>query len=461
VKRGYAFHASRSTLLSLEDTLMQNTLLAPKAVTEFEEGDVLALSKLKDEPAWMKQRRIDALQVFRDTPKPTTKDEAWRRTDIRRVKLDKVVPAMGGARLEDLPSRLTEMINTNEQAGLLLHANGGLVYASLDKELTQRGVIWTDMNSAAREHGDLLQQFFMREAVPANDGYFAAMHGALWGGGTFLYVPRDVTVELPLHAATWAGKGVNSFTHTLIVVEAGARVTMIEEFTSDDSDDQAVHNGVVELILRKNAQLDYVNVQDWDRKAYNFSTERAIVGRDATLHWVVSGMGSRLTKSFIDSSLVGPGSTALMSGVFFGDGRQHLDYDTQQNHIAAHTTSDLLYKGALKDRARSVWQGMIKVFPGAQGTDGYQANRNLILEKTARADSIPGLEIEADDVRCTHGATVSQLDPEEVFYIQSRGLPLGETQRLIVQGFFSPVIERIPLEGVRERLTDEIIKKVG
>jgi Fe-S cluster assembly protein SufD len=150
-----------------------------------------------------------------------------------------------------------------------------------------------------------------------------------------------------------------------------------------------------------------------------------------------------------------------MSGVFFGDGRQHLDYDTQQNHAAAHTTSDLLYKGALKDRARSVWQGMIKVFPGAQRTDGFQANRNLILEKTARADSIPGLEIEADDVRCTHGATVSQLDPEEVFYIQSRGLPLQETQRLIVQGFFAPVIDRIPSESVRERLTDEIVKKLG
>jgi Fe-S cluster assembly protein SufD len=222
-----------------------------------------------------------------------------------------------------------------------------------------------------------------------------------------------------------------------------------------------MHNGVVELILRENAQLDYVNVQDWDRGAYNFTTERAIVGRDSTLHWVVGGLGSRLTKSFIDSSLTGPGSTALMSGVFFGDGRQHLDYDTQQNHIAAYTTSDLLYKGALKGRAHSVWQGMIKVFPGAQKTDGYQANRNLILEKTARADSIPGLEIEADDVRCTHGVTVSQLDPEQVFYIRSRGLPMSETQRLIVQGFFTPVIDRIPLEGVRERLTNEIAKKIG
>jgi Fe-S cluster assembly protein SufD len=317
------------------------------------------------------------------------------------------------------------------------------------------------MDTAVREHTDLLQHHFMREAVRAGDGYFAAMHGALWSGGTFLYVPKNVRVALPLHAATWAGPDVNSFTHTLVVVDSGAQVTFVEEFTSADSGDQAMHNGIVELILRDNAQLDYVNVQDWNRKAYNFTTERAIVDRDAALHWVIGGVGSRLTKSFIDSSLVGPGSTAMMSGVFFGDGRQHLDYDTQQNHMAPHTTSDLLYKGALKGKARSVWQGMIKVYPAAQKTDGYQANRNLILEKTARADSIPGLEIEADDVRCTHGATVSQLDPDEVFYVRSRGLPLEETQRLIVQGFFSPVIERIPLESVRERLSDEIMKKIG
>jgi Fe-S cluster assembly protein SufD len=213
--------------------------------------------------------------------------------------------------------------------------------------------------------------------------------------------------------------------------------------------------------VRENAKLDYVNVQDWDRKAYNFTTERAVVGRDSTLHWIVGGIGSRMTKSFIDCSLVGSGSTALMSGIFFGDGRQHLDYDTQQNHMAPHTTSDLLYKGALKSKARSVWQGMIKVLPDAQKIDGYQANRNLILEKTARADSIPGLEIEADDVRCTHGATISQLDADELFYIRSRGLPYQDAQRLIVQGFFTPVIDRIPLQGVREQLTSEILKKLG
>jgi Fe-S cluster assembly protein SufD len=440
---------------------MQSTTLMTKAVTEFGENDIFALSGAMGEPEWMKQRRLEALRLFKDTPRPTTKDEAWRRTDIRRVRFEKVTPAIGGARLEDLPARLTTMIDGEKQAGLLLHADGGPVYAALDEELAEQGVILADMNTAVREHGELVERFFMREAVPVHAGYFAAMHGALWSGGTFLYVPRNVQVELPLRTATWAGPDVNSFTHTLVVIESGASVALVEEFTSSDSGDQAVHNGVIELIVHENAQLDYVNVQDWDRNAYNFTTERALVGRDATLHWVVSGMGSRLTKSFIDSSLVGPGSTALMSGVFFGDGRQHLDYDTQQNHVADHATSDLLYKGALKDRARSVWQGMIKVYPGAQKTDGYQANRNLILDKTARADSIPGLEIEADDVRCTHGATISQLDPDEVFYIRSRGLPLEDTQRLIVQGFFEPVIARIPLEDVRERLTGEIVKKIG
>ena len=440
---------------------MPDTLPMTKTITEIEEKDVLALAESKGEPKWMQQRRLQAWQMFRATPRPTTKDEPWRRTDIRRLNLDRITPANGGADLGDVPSRLSDMVDTNEQAGLLLHADGQPVHMSLDRGLAKQDVIFTDMNTAVREHGDLLQPLFMSKAVSASQGYFAAMHGALWGGGTFLYVPENVQVGMPLRAATWAGPGFNSFTHTLVVVEAGARVTFIEEFTSDDSGDQAMHNGVVELIARDNAQLDYVNVQDWDRRAYNFTTERAIVERDATLHWVVGGVGSRLTKSFIDSSLVGPGSTALMSGVFFGDGRQHLDYDTQQNHEAPHTTSDLIYKGALKDRARSVWQGMIKVFPNAQKTDGYQANRNLILAKTARADSIPGLEIEADDVRCTHGSTISQLDPEEVFYILSRGVPMQEAHRLIVQGFFAPVIQRIPLESVRERLVEEIAKKTG
>jgi Fe-S cluster assembly protein SufD len=193
---------------------------------------------------------------------------------------------------------------------------------------------------------------------------------------------------------------------------------------------------------------------------WNFSHERARVGRNSNLDWVFGAMGSRLTKKFSDLDLVGEGANGRMSGFYFTDDGQHLDHDTQQNHLAPHTTSDLLFKGALRGRSRTVWQGMIYVSPGAQMTDGYQANRNLVLSKKARADSIPGLEILADDVRCSHGATVGRINPDEIFYLQSRGIPRSDAERLIVDGFFEPIMQRIPFKGVRSRLEKSISDKM-
>ncbi len=224
---------------------------------------------------------------------------------------------------------------------------------------------------------------------------------------------------------------------------------------------QDFHNGAVEIIVGDGAHFDYINWQDLGRNVYNFTHERAHIKRDATLHWILAGLGTKLTKSFIDVVLAGQGATALMSGVYFADQNQHLDYDTEQNHLVPHTKSDLLYKGALKDEARSVWQGNIHVFPGAQRTDAYQASRNLSLSHTARADSIPGLEIEADDVRCTHGAAISQIDKEEVFYLMSRGIPALVTEQMIVNGFFQPVLDRIPMDSVRTRLEASFAAKMG
>jgi Fe-S cluster assembly protein SufD len=250
------------------------------------------------------------------------------------------------------------------------------------------------------------------------------------------------------------------FYHTLVVLEEGAKATLIEDFASETGAHQALYDGVVEILLAKGAELDYVSIQDWGRNVYNFSTERAKVGEAATLHWVVGGLGSKFTKSLIEADLIGPHGTALLSGVYFADTRQQLHYDTQQNHVAPACKSDLLYKAALRDEARTVWRGNIRVFPGAQKTDAYQANRNLQLSNRSRADSIPGLEIEADDVRCTHGSTVGRLEDEPIFYLRSRGIPLREARRLVVEGFFAPVIERIPLEETRERLLEEIGKKI-
>ncbi|MCZ7554017.1 MAG: SufD family Fe-S cluster assembly protein [Anaerolineales bacterium] len=183
--------------------------------------------------------------------------------------------------------------------------------------------------------------------------------------------------------------------------------------------------------------------------------------REAQLDWIFGAIGSHLTKNFSEIDLIGQGATGRMSGFYFTDGVQHLDHDTQQNHLAPNTTSDLLFKGALREKSRSVWQGMIYVAPGAQHADGYQANRNLILSREARADSIPGLEILADDVRCTHGATVGKIDADQVFYCRSRGIEYEEAERLIVEGFFEPIMQRIPFEGVRERFQDAIVEKMG
>jgi Fe-S cluster assembly protein SufD len=229
-------------------------------------------------------------------------------------------------------------------------------------------------------------------------------------------------------------------------------VTYVHEAASPTEDGQALNGGIVEGYVGQNAKLTFVELQSLGRHVYNFAHERIRVARDGSVDWIYGALGTQLTKAFSDLDLEGEGSTGRMSGFFFPDQDQHLDLDTQQNHHAAHTTSDLLFKGAMLGKSRSVWQGMIYVAPDAQKTDGYQANRNLVLDKTARVDSIPGLEILADDVRCTHGSTVGKIDPEHMFYLQSRGIVEKEAERLIVEGFFTPVMDRIPFEKVRDRL---------
>lgn len=418
------------------------------------------------EPEWMREVRLENWRVLQDTPLPKPTDEPWRRTKFSALKFDQietVAPFTASAELlNETPVEVRDVLDDQESAGALLHIDGVCAGAMLTDELTERGVIFSDMDSAVQEHSDLLKRYFMTDIVKANDGYFAALHGAFWQGGTFLYVPKGVEVPLPVRAATWLARRSASFTHTLIVLEEGARVVFIDEYASrTDKDRQVLISGAVEMRVAPAAQLDYVGFQDWGRNAFNFTHERALIERDATLHWVTAGLGSRLTKSFLDSRLVGQGSSALMSGVYFVDEKQHMDLDTEQNHVVPHTTSDLLYKGALKDKARSVWQGNIHVFPAAQGTDAYQVNRNLVLSHGARADSIPGLEIEADDVRCTHGAAASQIDREEIFYLMSRGISEPVAEQMIVNAFFKPVLDRIPHDSVRERLEASFAAKMG
>ena len=425
-------------------------------------ADVSALSERLGDPDWLREQRSDAWALAETLPMPSVNEEAWRRTDVRGLRWAEVMKLPDGAGLSfnDVPAELTTPLIGDKQGGLIVFAGGKVVKSELSAELEKQGVIFTDLATATHQYPDHLKKHFMTEAVRADEDKLGALHAALWTHGVLLYVPKGVAVDLPLHSVEYAPGTEMTATHILVVLDEGASATYLHESASPTLDVQALHLGATELLVRDNANLHYVALQNWGEHVYNFGHQRAKVGRNGQLDWVVGEMGTRLSKVFMTLDLEGDGAWGRMSGLFFTHNRQHLDLDTQQNHRAVGTTSDLLFKGALKGHSRTVWQGMIVAEPGAQKTDGFQANRNLLLEPTARADSIPGLEIEANDLRCTHAATVGKIDDLELFYLRSRGIPTAEATRLIVDGFFDPLMQRIPFEGVRERLQASVDEKM-
>jgi Fe-S cluster assembly protein SufD len=412
--------------------------------------------------------RKQAWDIYQSLPVPTTQDEPWRRTDLRGLKAGGLrLPSQENgqgpisAHLPAAPEWLLEPL-VGEQHGGQIILLPGETRITLSESIAQKGVVFTDIATAQRDHPELLEKIIGKVVKP-DEGKFAALAAALSQNGVFVYVPPGVEVDEPLHSVLWGpGSDLAYFSHLLIYLEEGASLTYVHEAASPTEEGgQTMHTGLVEIFVGQSANLRFVELQSWGEHVWNFSHERALIERDGNLDWIFGALGSRLTKNFSEIDLIGQGSTGRMSGFYFTDGVQHLDHDTQQNHHAPNTTSDLLFKGALKDRSRSVWQGMIYVAPGAQKTDGYQANRNLVLSNSARADSIPGLEILADDVRCTHGATVGKIDGDQVFYLRSRGISYEEAERLIVEGFFDPIMQRIAFEGVRTRFQQAILDKMS
>jgi Fe-S cluster assembly protein SufD len=275
-----------------------------------------------------------------------------------------------------------------------------------------------------------------------------------------LYVPRGVVVDLPLHSISAMSNGGVDLSHTLVILEDGAEVTMLSECASPDETSTGFHCGGVELIVGDNAHLRYVNLQDWGAGVWHFAHQKALVGKDSTIQWTIGALGSRLAKVNQHVDLIGEGAHAQVNGTMFTEHKQHLSYHTLQRHRAPNCTSDFLYKAALQDSSRTVWRGMIKVDKEAQKTDGYQRNDNLLLSSKARADSIPGLEIEADDVRCTHGSTTGRVDEELIFYARSRGFTRKEAIQMIVTGFFQQIFDRVTIDSVRDALGDAISRRV-
>ena len=366
---------------------------------------------------------------YAELPLPARSEEAWRFTDLRGFDPDSFGESGDGS----VPER---MLNID------VDALATVTESSIEIENAPEGITFARLEDHPR----------LGELVPPTDK-FAAHNAALWENGLLVVVPRGVVLERPLYVriANSVDQG-SLFWRLLVVAEPESRFTLIEEYSSATPDVAGYSNAVVELFVEQGAKLEYVSLQNLSRETWHFANHHARVERDAELDWVAGGFGSKSGKVRIQNDLAGQGATSRVTGAYFVDGTQHLDYDTFQEHIAPNTTSDFAFKGALNDQASSVWRGMIRVEKDAQKTNAYQENRNLMLSETAHADSIPGLEILANDVRCTHGATLGQVDREQLFYAMARGLTRADAERLIVRGFFQDVLDRIELEPVREAL---------
>lgn len=420
-----------------------------------EEGFQALLSSM-DEPAWLTEQRKAAWSRFQELPWPNNRDEEWMRTDIRMFKLDKF--SLGG---EPAPGQPANVLADGVDVAASMTFDGvtATVNKPLDQKWIDKGVVFGNLAELAKTHSELIEKY-LHKLVDPNIDRFSALHAATWTGGTFLYVPRNVTLDQPIHTSSLLADGGCDFGHTLIIIEEGAEATVLAESASVDQEAKGLHCGGIELFVGDRANLRYVNLQDWNQQVWHFAHQKATVGKDSNLQWTVGALGSKLAKVNQHVSLVGEGANSQVNGVMFTENKQHLSYHTLQQHQAAHCVSDFLYKAALQDNSRTVWRGMIKVDEGAQKTDGFQRNDNLLLSTKSRADSIPGLEIEADDVRCTHGSTSGKVDEELIFYAMARGFSRKEAIRAIVIGFFQKVFDRITIESVRDALGDAIARRV-
>jgi Fe-S cluster assembly protein SufD len=371
--------------------------------------------------------RADAIAAYERLPLPDTTEEHWRFTDLAGFDPESFAGA-ASAEIETL-------VDIDVSGYATVTADG------IEIERAPEGVTFAP----------LPEDFDRLYSLVGWEEKFAAHNAAMWKHGLLVVVPKGVVLEKPLYVRI-AVTG-QTFWRLVVVAEEGARASLVEEYASPAPDAAAYSNAVTELFVEANAKLEYVSLQNLSTETWHFASHHARVERDAELDWVAGGFGSKKGKTRIQNDLNGQGATSRVTGAYFADGTQHLDYDTFQEHIAPNCESDFAFKGALRDHATAVWRGMIRVEKDAQKTNAYQECRNLMLSPTTHAVPIPGLEILANDVRCTHGATVGRVDREQLFYLQSRGLPRPEAERLIVRGFFQDVLDRIELEPVREAVT--------
>jgi Fe-S cluster assembly protein SufD len=411
-------------------------------------------------PDWFREQQVEAWQKFESIPSPTRKDQLWRFSNVDLLDLS---PFKTPAALseDDRKNVLKYSRGLDQFAARMIFANDQLIERSVvSEDLKKRGVIFQPLERAISEHGDLFRKYFMSTEAKLGSAKFAALHKALVSNGTFLFVPRGVEIEQPIEIFHWLrGDDVSVFPHLLLVTDELAKVTVIEHFRSCDQGATGFACGVNDLIAGPGAKVTYICAQKWSPKVVALQMNSTTVDHDGSVMSLNLNIGARYSRFEGLSRLIGEGSRSDMLAVSVATNEQEFDSRTLQDHISPRTASDLLYKNALEDKARCTFGGLIRVEPHAHFTDAYQKVRNLLLSDDAEANSMPGLEILADNVRCTHGATSGQIDEDEMFYLRSRGIPPKVAQRLIVSGFLNEVIQRLDQPTIGDHLNRLIVGK--
>jgi Fe-S cluster assembly protein SufD len=424
----------------------------------FDAAAARALGERNGDPDWLIDRRLEALERFDALPWPDTSQEAWKYTELKGFSLDAFDPLpephAQAPTLDDVPDEVQAAIGeVGERAGLAVQIDADVVHQTLDPAVAAKGVVFDTIGRTAAAYPGPVRDALGYVGVSASEEKFATLATALMGGGTYIFVPRGVEVAVPLQSFRWISRsGVAVFPRTVLAVDEGASVTYIDHYRSGQLDGTALAAANVEIYAHPASNVSYLAVQDWSPTVWHFSVQRALMQRDATLRSLAATLGGTFSRSVVESILDGSGAHSEMLGVYFADTDQHFDHLSLQEHRAPNSSSDLYYKGALKGRSRAVYSGLIHIAKEAQKVNSWQANRNLILSDEAKADSIPYLEIEANDVRCSHAASVGPPDEEQLFYLESRGLPHEEAEHVIVAGFFQEILDRVRVPEIRAAL---------
>jgi len=430
------------------------------ARVEKSEAGILSGAVERDLPDWFREQQCAAWSKFESIPRPTRKDQPWRFSNVGLLDL-KPFHIPGPLSEDDRKNILKYSIGLDQFAGRMIFANDQLVERNVvSEDLKKRGVIFQPLERAMVEQAGLFRKYFMSTEATLGSAKFAALHQALVSNGTFLFVPRGVEIEHPIEIFHWLRHdNMSIFPHLLLVTDELAKVTVIEHFRSCDAKAAGFACGVNDLIAGPGAKVTYICAQEWSNKVIALQMNSTTVDHDASAMSLNLNLGSRYSRFESLSRLIADGARSDLLAVGVATGEQEFDARTLQDHISAHTASDLLYKNALDDRARTTFGGLIRVEPHAHFTDAYQKVRNLLLSDDSEANSMPGLEILADNVRCTHGATSGQVDEDEMFYLRSRGIPLKTAQRLIVSGFLNEVIQRLDQPAIADHLNRAIETK--